>query len=92
MKKFKVIFTTKSGRRTRRFFKAPNLPEAQAQFESVMKSKVGDCEWSECPYIDVRYKNAGTGEIFSADALYAEYLEKHPNRDISFISFAGGES
>ena len=89
MKKFKVNFTTKTGRRTHRHFRAPNLTEAQAQFESVHKSEARDCEWSECPYVDIQYKNAETGEVLSADLLYVEYLEKHPNRDITFISFVG---
>ena len=91
MKKFKVNFTTKSGRRTHRHFRAPNLSEAQAQFVGVQKSAAYDCEWSECPYIDMQYKNAETGEVFSDDLLYAEYLDKHPNRDITFISFVGNK-
>ena len=87
MKKFKVNFTTKSGRRTHRHFRAPNLAEAQAQFNGVRKFDAKDCEWSECPYVDIQYKNAETGEVFSDDLLYAKYLAKHPNREVSFIGF-----
>lgn len=87
MKKFKVNFTTKSGRRTHRYFLAPNLSEAQAQFTSVTKIEVKDCEWSDFPYLDIQYKDTDTKEVFSLDLLYAEYLVKHPTRNVSFVGF-----
>ena len=88
MKEFKVNFTLKNGRITHRYFNAPTLSEAQAQFAAVTKHEVSNCVWTECPYIDVPY-NSETGEILSEDALYAEYLEKYPNRSITFINFKG---
>ena len=86
MKKFKVNFTTKMGRKTHRIFRAPNLSEAQAQFNAV-QHYADNCEWTECPYIDVVYKNAETGEVVSDDLLYAEYLKEFPDRNTSFIGF-----
>lgn len=88
MKKFKVDFVTKSGRKTHRYFKAPSLSEAQAQFAGTQKSEHYNCEWSECPYVDMIYKNTETGKEFSLDLLYKEYVAEHPNRDISFIAFS----
>lgn len=79
MKKFKVNFTTKSGRPTHRYFRATNLAEAQAQFEAVTKVEVRNCVWTECPYNGLAFE----------DALYAEYLEKHPTRNVTFVAFAG---
>jgi hypothetical protein len=87
MKKFKVNFTMKSGRRTHRYFLAPSLSEAQEQFASVTKIEVKDCEWFDCPYLDITYKDADTNDVFSLDALYVEYLAKHPTKDVTFMGF-----
>ena len=88
MKKFKVNYTMKSGHKTHRYFLAPNLPEAQAQFNAGSNSAT-DCEWSECPYIDMRYKDMKTGEEYSDDMLYAKYIKLFPTRQISFVTFRG---
>ena len=91
MRKFKVNYTTKTGRKTHRHFIAPNLLEAQAQFEAGTRSKTGDYEWVECPYIDLIYKDTETGEVLSQDTLYLEYLAKHPNKEVSFIGFRASQ-
>ena len=86
MKKFKVNYTTKSGRPTHRYFLAPDLLEAQAQFNAV-KHIAYNCYWSQCPYIDVTYYDRLEGTVESHDLLYKDYIEKYPSKEISFIAF-----
>ena len=82
MKRFKVTFATQTGRQKSRRFRAPNLLEAQAQFHGVKRAEVTHCKWEEC--VEIQDK-----EI--TDELYDEYTAKHPNRDVTFISFVGNK-
>lgn len=89
MKEYNVHFTDHRERNRSRYFYAPNLEEAQEQFAATVKVAT-DAKWRECgDMLSSTYKDYETGEILTEDMLYAKYLEHHPNKEITFVSFIG---
>lgn len=89
MTEYNVHFTDHRGRKRSRYFYAPNLEEAQEQFNATVKVAT-DENWQE--YGDVlpaTYKDYETGEFLTVDMLYETYREQYPSKEITFVSFIG---
>ena len=89
MKEFNVHFTDHKGRRRSRYFYAPNLEEAIRQFHITARVATDEVWQKYCDTPPATYKYHETGEIISLDALYTKYLEQHPGKEITFVSFIG---
>ena len=89
MKEYNVHFTDHRGRRRSRYFFAPNLKEAQEQFRITARVATDEVWQKYRDMPSATYKDYETGEIVSVDALYTQYLEQYPNKEITFVSFIG---
>ena len=89
MKEYNVHFTDHRGRSRSRYFYAPNLEEAREQFKATVKVATHEVwrEYGNMP--SATYKDYETGENLTADMLYEKYLEHHPTKDVTFVSFIG---